>query len=104
MGFGSVNPVLISVDHNKKGNDQQIQNAWELNAGAPAHGIYLRRKASIGGIIGDDVCSFPTMNDWMFIPHLPVIKSPFGRASRAGIPTADDTFFVQAFTVGDPRT
>ena len=100
---GNVNPLLISVDHSKKGNDEQIQTSWELDAGAPAHGIYLRRKASMSGIIGDDVCSFPTMNDWMMIPHRPVIRSPFPRANREGIPSIDDTFYVRAFTVGDPR-
>jgi hypothetical protein len=97
------NNLVISVDHSKKGNDDQILTSWELQAGAPPHGIILQRFANDCGIIGDDVNSWPTENSWMFIPHARVVRSPFGRASREGVPTVDETFYVKAFTVGDPR-
>lgn len=100
-----MNGPVQFTDHNREGpkTPQLPQTGWEINTGGPPAGIINRFDHNDRGIIGDDVSSWPTDASIIFVPHRATIRSPRVPANRYGIPSIDDTAYIPAFAVGDPR-
>lgn len=72
--------------------------------GEQPHGIKVRFQANNRGLIGPDEDYWPTTQEGIRIPHAAIVRSGgTGKASNAGIPAIDDTTYVPAWAVGDPR-
>jgi hypothetical protein len=93
------------TQHDSEGNagSPEVPTGYELNTGPAPLRIMHRFQANDQGIIGNDVNYFPGVQGDLFIPHQAIIRSPRVGASRDGIPTVDDTAYIPAFAVGDPR-
>jgi hypothetical protein len=81
----------------------QVPEGWQISTGLAPRGIIHRFYSQDRGVIGNDVVSFPTTSGQAFLPHRAVVKRPVGRASRQGLATIDETAYIPAFAVGDPR-
>lgn len=82
---------------------EKPQTGYEMQEGPPPDRVGTRFTANTGGLIGDDVSGWPFSGGQSFIPNIAVVRSPRVPASRAGIPGVDNTAFIPAFAIGDPR-
>lgn len=82
---------------------EKPQSGYEIQEGPPPARVGTRFTENAYGLIGDDVNSFPTNQSDIYIPNIPVVRNPRVPASRAGIPGVDNTAYIPAFAVGDPR-
>ena len=97
-------PRLIT-DHSQRGNpNYQERSDIDFYQGPNIQGIMHEFRAQNQGIIGDDVNYSPTTTDDILIPHHAIIRvTGTGRASNAGVPMPDETAYIPAWSVGDPR-
>lgn len=98
-----MNGRLFRSTRNQRGVQDVVLSSIgpaEFNAGPIPHRIFHDDYENIFGMVGGDVNYQPEFGDWAYIQHQPVLKRAYGTASRAGIPTIDDTAYVPAFSVG----
>lgn len=101
--MANANPRFI-VSHSKRGNpSSRDPSGVAFQQGHAPEGIYKDFRASNHGIIGNDVASFPTTSDSIYIPHAAVVRG--GPHVPRANPThsIDETTYIPAWSVGDPR-
>lgn len=79
------------------------QTGYEIQEGPPPPRVGTRFTTNTGGLIGDDVSGWPFSGGQTFIPNIAVNRNPRVPASRQGIPGVDNTMYIPAFAIGDPR-
>ena len=98
-----MNGRRIRTTRNQRGVRDAIYAAIgpaEFNAGPIPDRIIRDEYENIEGVVGGDVNYQPEFGSEAFIPHQFVLKKAYGIASRAGIPTINDTAYIPAFSVG----
>lgn len=96
-------PTRIIRDRTGDSSPELPQTGYVIQTGPPPQRIGKRFTDNDRGIIGDDVSAYPPdASGLSLIPHQNVIRKS-SPASRQGIPSVDDTAYVPAFAVGDPR-
>ena len=79
------------------------QTGYEMQLGPPPSRVGTRFTQNSAGLVGDDVSGHPITGGAMYIPHPPVVRNPRVGASRAGTKGGDETAYIPAFAIGDPR-
>lgn len=98
-------PTFVTENSQLGVRNTQERTDVDFHEGPNVMGIMHRFQANNRGIIGDDVSSFPTLSDQIRIPHRLAFRTGVGQGARPrGNPVlADETAYVPAWAVGDPR-
>lgn len=81
----------------------EVPTGVELQTGPPPNRIGRRFIGNNMGMNTSDQISSQAFNDEMYVPHRAIVRTKKVKATRSGIPAFDETAYIPAFAVGDPR-